>query len=103
MAAAVVIPVAKYIGVNVAAYLASKGADYAINKGIPKALQAGRKYTYKRAAKSRIHRKGYKALTAIEKGYHAGPGKLARNVANTAINAAISYKAGRKLKKIRKG
>jgi hypothetical protein len=102
MAAAIAVPVAKYVGANVAAYLASKGADYAINRGIPKAFNAARKYTYKRSEKSKFHRKAYRALTGAEKAYHGGAGRLVRNVANTAVNAAVAYKTGRYLKKLRK-
>ena len=102
MAAALALPVAKFIGTTVASHIASQGLDYAISKGIPTALRKGRQYTYKKSGTSKGHRAAYKALTGVEKAYHSGPGHVVRGIANVAGQAAINFKTRRKLKGIMK-
>jgi hypothetical protein len=102
MAAALAAYAGKQALVHAATYLGSKALDYGINKGIPKALQAGREYTYKRQNKSKYYRKGYKALTGIQKAYHSTPGQLARGVTNYVGQTAIFAKGGSKSKQLSK-
>ena len=86
-------------GKMAAAYAAQIALDYGINHALPAGLRAGRKYTYKRAPKSKFHRRAYKAFTGAEKVYNGSAGQFARGVGNFIGGTLIAGKLSKSLKK----